>query len=240
MTVPRTPPPEPHVRHAAALRARLALALALACGSAACGSTAGSDPRGAAATAGAQSEPAGAEPGGVAGCAAECRTRFLISLPPPQRCADLTPPGGLWEVEALDREAPPASFCFVVARGDVGAADVAALEQAVAATGEGVIAPACGVGGASREGELLPIPQIDFIPTHAGANGCDVCGFRIRNRVYAILPSDRVVLRQFELAAPQGGTRAFAIRAASEARAVSLPLPAEGLETHGSGYVRIY
>lgn len=89
--------------------------------------------------------------------------------------------------------------------------------------GEGA-APACGAGSFPDIGALEPIAQLDIFG-QAGAVGCDVCGLLRRDRVWVVLPPDKVIMREFEVRLSDGTSRAFKIDA-SRASALSMALPA--------------
>lgn len=88
------------------------------------------------------------------------------------------------------------------------------------------IAPACGSGSQPNVGDvhgLQEIPGLDVFG-HAGSVGCDVCGILKKDRIWVVLPPDKIALRQFEVRLTNGTSRAFEIEA-HDARALSLKLP---------------
>lgn len=101
------------------------------------------------------------------------------------------------------------------------------------------IAPACGSGSQPNIGDVQEIPGLDVL-SQAGSVGCDVCGILKKDRIWVVLPPDKIDLRQFEVRLSDGSSRAFEIDA-SAARALSLklPPPPAGL-TYRAGRVHVY
>lgn len=158
-----------------------------------------------------------------------------------QACAPIPGRRGQWLPEALFDDAPEDVQLSTCAYRWSGERYSRADRDAIAAHvgDDNVLAPACGAATHPDVGTLQPIPHLD-IWGHAGSVGCDVCGVLRRDRVWVILPPERVARRQFEVQLDNGQTRAFQIENV-EARALSITLPpAPAGASYLPGRVAIY
>lgn len=154
-------------------------------------------------------------------------------------CGDVAGHRGAWIAEPLESDTVDA-VCTMTWRGEkYSRADMDALRAFVDVQTEAMV-PACS-GALPDVGSLTPIPHVDIL-SHAGANGCDVCGkLRRDGKIVVILPPFRTHLRQFEVPLSDGTSRAFQIEAPQGASAVTLQLPATppGV-AYAADRVRIY
>lgn len=225
----------------AALLGALATVAALAVG---CGGATSSDADGVAQAGGA----AGAE-----GDAESSEEELRASCTNPRRyfatfregtgtCAPIAARRGQWLPESLFADAPAdvqISTCTYQWSGEkYSRPDQDALRAAVGA--ENGLAPACGKSSVPDVGLLQPIPYID-IWTQAGSVGCDVCGIVRNGRIWVVLPPEKIARKQFEVRLSDGRTRAFQIEARTDARALSIALPAAPAgTTYQQGRVHLY
>lgn len=141
-------------------------------------------------------------------------------------CAPVAGKGGRWVPEDLFADAPSEVRRFACAyrwrAAPSRTPDRAALETVLGK--DAGMAPVCGVDAA-----LVPVrsevTETDFTPgAMAGSVGCDVCGFVWGDKLFTVLPPDRVSLRKVELATVNGAWKAFQI-GNTNARAVVTDLP---------------
>ena len=150
-------------------------------------------------------------------------------------CTPITGNRGRWLPEPLFHDAPAdvqtsaCAFRWSGARGSRPDRE-RLIEQVGLQNG---LAPACGDATDVSVANVEPILQIDTTGM-AGSVGCDVCGIVKDRVVFAVLPPEKILLKQFAVRLSNGKERAFQI-AATEGRAVSVTLPAP---PRGTKYVQ--
>jgi hypothetical protein len=152
--------------------------------------------------------------------------KYFATLGDGEACVAVPAAGGHWLPKPLFSDAPPeiaAETCTYVWSAPAGTPPDPAALRAALAWSDG-LAEACGASAKVDVGVIEPIVGIDA--GHGiGAAGCDVCG-RVRNgRIWVVLPSDRVAVRQLSVRLDNGTAKVFQI-APTSARALSIPLPA--------------
>lgn len=175
-----------------------------------------------------------------ASCAAP-RKYFVTFRDGGATCAPIAGRRGRWMPEPLFQDAPAdvQSTTCALRWSSTGSSrpDDESLRAAVGL--DSGLAPACGEGSDASLGTLKPIAHIDFLG-QSGSVGCDVCGIVRGKKIFAILPPERILLKQLAVRLSNGEERAFQLTG-TEGRAVSLTLPAPPRgTTYQQGRVHIF
>jgi hypothetical protein len=156
-------------------------------------------------------------------------------------CAPIPAKSGQWLPEPLFADAPADVQATTCAYRWSGAKYSRPDRDAIAAKvgyANG-LASACGTSSTPDVGLLHPIPDLDVFG-QVGSVGCDVCGVLRHGRLWVILPSEKIAVKQFAVQLDNGQSRAFQIEATSaRALTITLPPPPPG-RSYQSGRVQIY
>lgn len=156
-------------------------------------------------------------------------------------CTPISGKDGKWLPEPLFTDAPPDVQAITCAyrwvSTTVAPPDARALADVVGWSNG--LAPACGPHSAPEVGKLRAIDRVR-VPGGVGSVGCDVCGVIRGQKLWAILPPSKILVRQFAVILDSGTQRAFEIEVPdSRALSLTLPAPLSGT-TYKSGRTAIY
>lgn len=142
-------------------------------------------------------------------------------------CVEIAAEGGRWVPSSLFEDAPPeANACVYAWTTEADAPpDRMALYAFVHPYTTGALTPSCGDAARVREDIVLePIPGLDAFGM-AGSVGCDVCGIVKRDKLWVVLPPERVFAKQVGVQLTNGTMAAFKIKADEGTRAAVVTLP---------------
>lgn len=170
------------------------------------------------------------------------RRYFVFVSPDDSRCEAIEGRRGAWvpEAQPVFADAPAEvqrATCVLTWVGDRWSRpDRDALTQKIG--WQNAAAAACGSHTTPGIGLLEPIPYVENW-TQGGAVGCDVCGITRGNKLWVVLPPERVGLHEVEVRLTSGTTKAFRIQGDASAMALDLPPPPSGA-AWVEGRARVY